>query len=298
MLPYWASSLLSAAFTVVYVLPFYVLPGARASSPWVDRDDAAVIQRRIRAVTISSALCSIGVFGFLVGWAGRSPLDALAVMGWWPVGLREALQCLLLTAVLFTGPLFLSLVVDREARQWAQRAREIRTDWVLWRNVAPITEEIVFRSVMASIQIVSDMPPSRIVLVTPLYFGIAHVHHLVESRLSNPDGPWAALVVRTAVQFTYTTVFGWYETFLFLRTGSLLGVCLVHSFCNIMGLPRFWGRVTRWYPSNSRGTGPLKYEQLHIAWSWAYYALLLAGAIAFRFCLWPLTQSQHALATF
>src|ERR1039457_7364754 len=35
--------------------------------------------------------------------------------------------------------------------------------------------------------------------------------------------------------FPYTTLF---------RPGSLLSVILVHAFCNWMGFPRFWGRLS------------------------------------------------------
>jgi hypothetical protein len=38
-------------------------------------------------------------------------------------------------------------------------------------------------------------------------------------------------------QLVYTTLFGWYASYLFLRTGSILPPILSHIFCNIMGLP-------------------------------------------------------------
>ncbi|KAI5280602.1 hypothetical protein KEM54_003613, partial [Ascosphaera aggregata] len=146
--------------------------------------------------------------------------------------------------------------------------------------------------------VVSDMPPTRIVFVTPLYFGIAHVHHLIESRLCDPTSPWLPLIIRTVVQFAYTTVFGWYETFLYLRTGSLLAVCLVHSFCNINGLPRFWGRIVRYHPTYPNGPeSAVVYKELHVAWTYAYYVLLVAGAIAFIHLIWTLTASEHPLVS-
>ncbi len=37
----------------------------------------------------------------------------------------------------------------------------------------------------------------------------------------------------------YTTVFGWYETLVFLRTGSFAAPVAVHAFCNWMGVPEF-----------------------------------------------------------
>ena len=43
------------------------------------------------------------------------------------------------------------------------------------------------------------------------------------------------------VQLTYTSLFGAYSSYLFLRTGFLIGPLLAHVFCNAMGLPDFTG---------------------------------------------------------
>ena len=81
------------------------------------------------------------------------------------------------------------------------------------------------------------------ILLTPLYFGIAHIHHFYEFTLTNQRTPLGPALAITLFQFSYTVIFGWYASFVFLRTGSLLAVVLCHSFCNWMGLPRVWGRV-------------------------------------------------------
>lgn len=46
-----------------------------------------------------------------------------------------------------------------------------------------------------------------------------------------------AALLHSVFQFGYTTVFGGYTAFLFLRTGHLIGPVLCHSFCNFMGFP-------------------------------------------------------------
>lgn len=43
----------------------------------------------------------------------------------------------------------------------------------------------------------------------------------------------------SAFQFGYTTIFGVYSAFLFLRTGHLVAPLLAHAFCNHMGFPNF-----------------------------------------------------------
>ena len=151
------------------------------------------------------------------------------------------------------------------------------------------------------------MPPSQIIFLCPLYFGIAHVHHFYEFTLTHPHTPLLPALLRSLIQFGYTTVFGWFATFVFLRTGSVWAVVLAHSFCNWAGLPRVWGKV-----EGSAIIGPVGKEgrqrgkededpiqvadgKLGILWTVAYYALLFFGAGAFYRCLWPLTESRRAL---
>lgn len=46
---------------------------------------------------------------------------------------------------------------------------------------------------------------------------------------------------QVAFQFLYTTIFGWYATFLLLRTGHWVAAVVAHTFCNLMGFPDFGG---------------------------------------------------------
>ena len=114
--------------------------------------------------------------------------------------------------------------------------------------------------------------------------------------------------LRSLLQFTYTTLFGGYATFLFLRTGSLLSVILVHAFCNWMGFPRFWGKVsageTVLGPDFGEGrTGedqiPLRTDaQMDLVWTVLYYFLLVVGAVSWWRSLWAWTESESALVIF
>src|SRR5271156_3709561 len=107
----------------------------------------------------------------------------------------------------------------------------------------PLTEEILFRSASVPLLLLARMSSTKIIFLTPVIFGLAHVHHFYEFRITHPHTPIIAAILRSVFQLAYTTLFGAYATFLYLRTGSLLTVVLVHAFCNWMGLPRFWGRV-------------------------------------------------------
>lgn len=179
---------------------------------------------------------------------------------------------------------------------------------MLFRIQAPITEEVAFRSIIVTLHLLAGISPTRIVFVSPLYFGIAHVHHFYEFKLTNPYVPLGPALFRTIFQFTYTTVFGWYAAFLYLRTGSIFAVFLAHSFCNCCGLPRLWGRVqVEMMPQTMAGRNKdyvefpsrrIQQQQLGIGWTIAYYLILLVGTVAFWSQLWPLTESRHALASF
>jgi len=93
-----------------------------------------------------------------------------------------------------------------------------------------------------------------------------------------------------------------------MRTSSLLSVILVHAFCNWMGLPRFWGRLTGGETVIGPDIGEGKREdentkvpndgQLSVLWTIVYYVLLVAGAVGWQSMLWTLTESESSLATF
>jgi prenyl protein peptidase len=307
------------------VVPFYLSPTTRPS-PSLSRDAPSVIRARIRAVTGSCIVSSIVVLWLIVE-EGGSTIDAgVRILGWWPVGVLEIIRSLLLTAILFTGPLFERGIVEGEWRFWFRRSKlsESLGGWIGWRNYVavcpvvflnqgaflihfqgPFTEEVMFRSAIVPLHLLAHVSPGRIVFIAPLYFGIAHVHHFYEFRLTHPDTPALAALLRSLFQFGYTTVFGWYATFVYLRTGSLVAVIVVHSFCNWCGLPRLWGRVESGDalgPSFARGKedadGVEVEENLGVRWTVAYYVLLVAGAVGFCQGLWPLTESYHALVSF
>ncbi|WEW61919.1 CAAX prenyl protease [Emydomyces testavorans] len=285
---------------------------ASRPSPTLSRDAPSVIKYRVRAVMASCFICSVAALLLIISRGHTTFLEALRLLGWWPVGPLEIAKSLLLTSLLFMGFLFERGIAEGEWRNWA-RGRcfiEPLNDWVGWRNyvAGPITEEVAFRSIIVTLHLIAKISPTRIVFVSPLYFGIAHVHHFYEFKLTHASAPLRPMLFRTIFQFTYTTIFGWYAAFLYLRTGSLFAVILVHSFCNCCGLPRLWGRVQIEMPPPTivvRGkededlpSQRIEHKQLGIGWTIAYYVIMLAGIVAFWYQLWPLTKSPLALASF
>ena len=108
--------------------------------------------------------------------------------------------------------------------------------------LAPVFEEWVFRACMIVVlQQVSNqgsrLSIGSIALYSPLYFGIAHLHH-VYNMVYKEKRSWKSSLIVCFVQFLYTSLFGSYVAFVFCRTNNVYGIIVQHSFCNFMGLPQ------------------------------------------------------------
>lgn len=139
---------------------------------------------------------------------------------------------------------------------------------------------------------------TKTIFLSPVIFGLAHFHHFYEFRVTHSHVPVATGLLRSLFQFGYTSLFGAYVTFLFLRTGSLLTIFVVHAFCNCMGFPRFWGRVEpearEDFPKKDGGAAT---KRPSVLWTMVYYFLLVLGAVSWWRNLGPLTESSNALVS-
>jgi len=171
---------------------------------------------------------------------------------------RGIFGILLHTFIIYIGPCFASLLRIYENRgrsglqgenqntfevmRWFLSYKNMLPDnkqqfWIAMRNyfIAPLTEEIIFRGCMVPLLLASGMSTLKVSLVAPLFFGIAHLHHAA-TRISNGERPRSVMVM-TTFQFLYTSLFGSYASYAFIRSGSVLAVTFSHSYCNWMGLP-------------------------------------------------------------
>lgn len=358
MLTYWISPdtaplispttalLCGLLYTATYVAPFYISPTLR-STPLQSRDAPTVIRARVRAVGLTCIICMVITVYVLAIYGHALPQDVARLLGVWPVNFIDVPKVLCLVIVLFVGPLYENIIIDGDWRDWSFSVFKegIFDSWVGYRNlvIAPASEELVFRSFVISVYLLAKVDPTRIVFTTPLIFGLAHFHHLIDYLQSRtPEGRrspllpvWISGIIRSLVQFAYTSLFGFFEAFIYLRTGNLWAAILAHSFCNWMGLPRLYGRVgplanfhsahvtpdvaqgkrddspsSQVRVGNSlmqdkdemegTGVGMMQHgpENLGIGWTVAYYALLVLGALGFYALLFPLTESSNALASF
>lgn len=158
----------------------------------------------------------------------------------------------------------------------------------------PITEECLFRSAGVPLLLCAGTGLTGTIFLSPLVFGLAHLHHFYEFRITHPRTPLPVAIARSILQLSYTSLFGAYATFLFLRTGSLFAVILVHAFCNCMGLPRFWGQVEPFWLLEREHADSSSFR----LWTAIYYVLLVSGLAAWWKNLYSLTESPMALTGF
>lgn len=237
----FASFTQSAAYVgCLYVCVSHQTKGGRRAP---DRNDPDVIRERFFRVGVACVLGPvIAVAAAAAPGAPSACTPGVSLLRWFglvAVDLRTLLLGsvlpLLLTMVLFIGPLVMTyLDRDRGESTLAQLmayAAELN-DLKSMRNlvVGPITEEWVFRSCMCPLLHTAGLSPAAAVFASGGIFGLAHVHHVFDAGT-----PWIGI----AVQFTYTSLFGAYSSYLFLRTGLIYGPVLAHAFCNCMGLPDF-----------------------------------------------------------
>ncbi|XP_033106392.1 CAAX prenyl protease 2-like [Anneissia japonica] len=207
------------------------------------RDHPKTVTRRIAAVTIVCVIAPI----FLLFIGQPTGQDQPVRWLWHWLGIRwegfflAATLPLLLTMILFLGPLSMAIVdlyqVDSlvSPRMWCE---EDFCSLIFLRNfiVAPISEEFIFRACMLPL-LVPCLGITKSIFICPLLFGVAHAHHAIERFRSQEQ--LLNILFSFIFQFTYTTIFGTFCAFIFLRTGHLIGILLCHSFCNMMGFPAF-----------------------------------------------------------
>ncbi|KAF9220520.1 Abi-domain-containing protein [Gyrodon lividus] len=264
-LPTSSAHIFAAFFVTCYVGSIYVSKNARLSfsktKAYLDygyarpkelnerwRDDPDVIRARLVVVSMATLLCCALVFGLMTAVSGNEndqPTALLLTSTYLGFTLTNILPHLV-TPVLFLGPLYGHFLLGTLPfqRNWSFQDNAVSLLFSLtgMRNyiVAPITEEIVFRACVLTVYHLAHASRMRMIFLSPLLFGAAHMHHAWDTYNRYGRSPAAVkrAVIGTTFQFTYTSVFGFYCSYLFLRTGSLSTPITAHMFCNMMGVPQ------------------------------------------------------------
>ncbi|KAL6302709.1 hypothetical protein BKA93DRAFT_736379 [Sparassis latifolia] len=304
----------AAFFTFSYVGSLYVSKNARLSfkkktvpklkdgeqrakerdERW--RDDPEVIRARLVAVGTSTVLSCGAVFLLIWENVGSGPgtfrialESTLARLGLFldfshrsPYAI--VLPCLTAPA-LFLGPLFAEYLASALPfqRRWSIRfsVLPIFATWQGWRNyiVGPITEEVVFRACTLAVYHLAGVSRNKMVFLSPLTFGAAHLHHAWDTfnRYGRTGAAARRALVSSVFQLAYTCMFGFHCAFLFLRTGSLIPPIVSHIFCNIMGIPQYGLHITHF---------PRRRTAIKFA-----YILGIAGYV-YAMCNWTLADDS------
>lgn len=245
----WQSLAMSCFLAFAFVLSLYI----SGKGP---RDDPNVIKRRLLSTSIAAVLAPFSLFLFnddsqegppFLVWIG---LPASSII-------TSLCLPLLVSMSLFLGPLCIYFYTSPSPALWLEHAaglcsHEKRLTSIRNLIAAPICEEVVYRAVMCSLLIAGGWSFTFAMLCSPVVFGLAHLHHLINLVRYNGYSLQQGVVV-VAFQLFYTTLFGTFASFVFLRTGSLLGCIACHCFCNLMGFPdlSWWGAHSALYPHRS-----------------------------------------------
>lgn len=225
-----------------------------------DRNNLQVIHYRLRNVSVVTLLLCI-LMTLVVGCldSSTSVYDKYKQLRVVPLKINETLWCLGSILILYCGPILDYLW--NYNKYIKQDFHDNFTTISGFRDhiFAPLTEEIVFRSV-TSVVLSPSFTDDQITTYSPLLFGIAHIHHGFEIyHVKNIQ--LKAVLMTVAFQTLYTTVFGMLANYIFFKYQSVWCSIVVHSICNLMGFP---GLVQ----------GP-------IAFKVAYYFLLPTGLYLF-----------------
>ncbi|KAM6907383.1 CAAX prenyl protease 2-like [Xenentodon cancila] len=235
----WVSVLSCILLACLYVGSLYVW---RSNLP---RDHLSMIKRRCASVLLVSAISPAVVKTWMHLADIRVDASVLELMGVRLEGfVPAAVLPLILSMVFYLGPLVHSGVENPDGFTGELQSAFDVHSWLLclqdalWlRNqvVAPVTEELVFRGALLPM-LMPCTGPTAAIFTAPLFFGVAHFHHIIEQRRLGKNS-MTIILLTAGVQFLYTTVFGAFTAFIFLRTGHIVGPVLCHSFCNSQGLP-------------------------------------------------------------
>ena len=251
----------ACAIPLVFVLPFYVIPGSLNRR----RNDVSTVFFRVAVSCTTTLLVTAAVHA--------SPARCgLPVAAW--LGLSASAATLAVPAALVAG-LYAGTIARIAAGRASVPYRDTASHLAV-RNLlfAPVIEELVFRACICRVLLSGGFTPGAAIALGPVFFAVAHMHHIIEAVVFQKTALKTALKTQS-FQMLYTVLFGTIAELVFVVTGSLAAAIVLHAGCNYFGVPRL------------RAAGPS--GRKFIATSWAGFAA--AGAVV----LW-LARQPHALA--
>eukprot|EP00871_Galdieria_phlegrea_P005820 jgi/Galph1/725/GphlegSOOS_G5491.1 len=226
----WSTALLSFSLCLSFVGVLY-LPCF-----YGDRNQENIIKRR------STVMLSLAFVFYLITefFTSRPTLVCTKMLSlnkqpWCDEG-SVVIESFIAMCSLFLGPCF-TIIIDTTScirkglslRESLKRAMPLLpTDpWILIRNllVAPVSEEIVFRSCICSLWN-SCRGSFTAISISSFLFAASHCHHMFYRSFVYKS--IHAALLGTIVQFTYTLLFGVYSSWIYLRCNCIIG-CQISS---------------------------------------------------------------------
>ncbi|SCV01877.1 LANO_0F13982g1_1 [Lachancea nothofagi CBS 11611] len=312
----FVSIIISLYVSISYVAAIHLWSG-RIGDFKIRRDDPRVIKSRVKRVIVITVInlvtvpCLISSFGIV------SFKDALLSMGLLPGGYLskgggitmdmrafcgDTYRALELAFILYCGPLLDNILYylltpgAPFSAAWYDLKSEIVTIWG-FRNYffGPLSEELFYTAMLTNVFIFTSpksVTLNTVLWVPPLFFGLAHAHHGWEMHSLGMHAP-GQILATVLIQLSYTTVFGAFTNFIFLRSGRNLWCCVIlHAFANYMGLPQGSELATHFESSAS----PVAFRSLlGQIWKYSYVAFLVLGLVGFKNNLYNLTASKYSI---
>ena len=234
---------ISTLLSFLFVISLYIW----RRSTLHDRDDPTVIKQRLFSVISVCLIAPIVILQFArEDTPAKHGPPFTTWIGFTTRGLfYSATLPLLLTASLFLGPMYLhflhypslSLLLAHAGSFLSSLSSE-RAFLIKVRNLvlAPVCEEFIFRGCVISLLLAANLPYSALLLLSPLLFGLSHLHHLV-GMMRSKGVPLPQAVAAVSFQLLHTTLFGTFAAYVYLSTGSVVACILCHAFCNWMEFP-------------------------------------------------------------
>lgn len=161
------------------------------------------MKRRFFSVTIVMIVSSVFVYLIIpVEVTGDAPI--WQILGFRTEGLLIAVTMpLLLTVILFLGPVATQIQSGTwrlylEPRYWLNNFQNIL--WIRNHVMAPLSEEFTFRACMMPL-LLHSFRPMTAVMITSLFFGIGHLHHIVDRMQSGMDKKTALIISCKNLEF-------------------------------------------------------------------------------------------------
>lgn len=111
--------------------------------------------------------------------------------------------------------------------------------YVALRNylIGPLFEEFYFRICMVPLLIGSGCGYYLLFFLSAIVFGAAHFHHILYHLRNGAELNTA--LFGALFQVCYTSIFGMFEVYIYIRTDHFISIFLFHALCNFIEFPSF-----------------------------------------------------------